>query len=366
MKSDQFHRLVGLIYEASADEACWPEVTKAWGHLFNDAVVALDYGATTEGAEVPLLSTHDFDVAARDLHFEEYRTPTDNPGIAALLKAPINAPVSIDSFLSQRDFDKDPSVLAILKPQGIDKGLLTTLKRDPVAFSFISIFRRRSQSDFDSQERHAQQILSRHLSKALEIRQINLARRFDQLQDCQFERHSARLDGFMQLSRSARVVHADQSARQILAESNTLKIKNGELAIGHHARGADTEALRRLVRDGHPSSKPLVIREGDKSATAVRVLGTGQEEHNWQLRTLHITFYHWEPKPDIAVITSMFSLTPAEARVVETLAQSSNATGAAMSLSISRDTMKRHLSNIYSKADVKTLQQFMMLLGRLS
>ncbi len=52
--------------------------------------------------------------------------------------------------------------------------------------------------------------------------------------------------------------------------------------------------------------------------------------------------------------------------MVETLSQSAKATGAAVSLGISRDTMKRHLSNIYAKANVETLQQFMMLIGRLS
>jgi DNA-binding CsgD family transcriptional regulator len=366
VQSDRLHKLVELIYEASADEECWPDVTTTWGRLFNDSIVALDYGATSESADVPLVSSYEFDDAARDLHFDEYRKPQDNPGVAALLKAPLNAPVPIASFLSKRAFNSDPSVRAILKPQGIDKGLLNALKRDHIALSFINVFRRRSQPDFDSQERQALQILGRHLSKSLEIRQITLAHRFDRLQDYQFERYSARLDGFMQLSRSARVIHADQAACQILDESKSLKIKDSGLEITKQGDGPDTDALRSFILDSHPSYQPLVIREGEKSAVAIRVLGRGEERDEWHLRTIHLTYYHWGPKPDIAVIATTFSLTPAEARVVKALSQSANATGAAVSLGISRDTMKRHLSNIYAKAGVETLQQFMMLIGRLS
>ncbi len=140
------------------------------GRLFNDSIVALDDGATSESADVPLVSTYEFDEAARDLHFNEYRKPADNPGVAALLKAPINAPVPIASFLGKRAFNSDPRVRAIFKLYGIDKSLLNEIKRDHIALSFINVFRRRSQPDFDSQERQALQILGQPLSKSLEIR----------------------------------------------------------------------------------------------------------------------------------------------------------------------------------------------------
>jgi len=366
MDLDEIERLTEQIYEAGRDPDGWSLVTKRLSRLFGDAAIAIDSRATL-GPDIPLYASARFDESLRDLHFEEYRTPEENPGVAALLSAEVGAPFPIESFIDPRTYDRDPSIRAILHPQRIDKGLLVAMERRPDALSFMNVFRTHEQEGFDQQHIKALSFFSKQIARSLRLSR-EAARAALQQDVATFEaRNGWTIGGTMLLDHRARVVDSDVGALAVIDLKSGLAIRHGVLVSTARGTGRDTETLHTFIKSRSRNERPFVIPAGDEIITIVEVLHVQVRiPVSSHQEFTAISLKRVDPRGPYRVLGlgSTYGLTDAEVRVLDTLCASRTLNDAASRLGIARETAKTHVAHIYQKTGCGSLAELMRLVGR--
>jgi DNA-binding CsgD family transcriptional regulator len=363
---DQIERVTDLIYESATQDDGWQLVTDSLSDLFGGATLVIDHHATS-GGECPMLATTHFDDSLRDLHFEEYRTPADNPGVAALLRAPVGVPFSLASFIDPQSLERDPATRALLYAQRIDKGFLVALDRDGGSLSYMNVLRRRHQPDFDAHEEKVLAFFVRHIARSLELARAAARLRNRRCAASLRSKAGWTTDGLMLLDHRCRVVDADAGALAILEHGNGLCMVREMLISNSRVPGQGTEELHHFIRSSRGRDRPFVVAGDDGAISVVDVLPTLHEPHaGLPGNVRYVTVRHLRPDQpcQVAAFGPAYGLTKGELRALDALSRVPTVTAAAASLGLSRDTMKTHLSQIYAKTQCNSLAELMRLVGR--
>ena len=367
MDVQDVERLIPTIYEAGCEEDAWSHIGEKLSTLFGDAGIGIDSLAPQSHIKALEVSTLISD-SAREMHFEEYDTPEKNPGIAALLHAPVGQPFDFNSFVNASIYDRDPSIRGILHPEKIDKGLFVTLERDHRSFGFMSVFRRVGQPDFEQEELQALQVLAGHISRSCEFRRLRLEREQQSSLAVLQLASGQTLHGTMQLTPDGSLIEADTIATIILESHAGLCVRGGRLTSTSRTTGQNNNSLQRFL--SLPTNTPgsfaiwqhnATLTLLDRHPVPAGLLGLKDRQ---DLMLVSIRCLSPKARPTITAFAAAYGLTNAEVNVVAALTINPNATKAATSISISRETMKSHLTHIYGKADINSLPQLMLLVGR--
>lgn len=365
MDIDELERLTELIYESATDPAGWDLVVSALGRLFGDAAVVLDCHATS-GGENPFYSSARFDTSLRDVHFEEYRTPHDNPAAAALLTRRIGEPFTLESFVDTKTYDSDPSIRAILHPQRFDKVMLVPLERADGTLSFMNIFRTASQPDFDTENTKVFGFVAKQVIRAL--RQRQLALRYRRRQAIVRERSQSgwTTEGVIIVDNHGRIVDADAAALAILDVTGGLVLRHGRLFPVSRGPGQNVADLDEFLRSGNFDSRPFVVRGSKGTIFIICVAGSACQSGGDSPYRRYVTIRRVDSHGavQVAALGSAFGLTAGELRALEAICKTATTTQAAQSLGIGRETMKTHLGNIYAKTECSSMAELMRLVGR--
>ena len=367
MDTKSIDKIIPLIYAAALDEEIWHQVTTDLSVLFGDAGITIDSNLKQFGKDTCIATSH-FEKDLQNLHYEAYTSPAENPGISALLNAPVGRPFELDSFITTKTFDSDPSIRQILQPQNIDKGLFTTLERHDQNFSFINIFRRKGQADFEREDIQLLAVLGQHITKSFKIRRT-LQEQEHYLALAHIKAHSNKpLEGTLFLNGDTHIINADAEALAILKTHKGLALQGGRLISTSYHTGQDTQSLQDFLSTPMSQAKPFSIRMEDDTLTLLERFPLPTEflkkEAAPNIQMLMIRYINLNTQPNMTAFTSAYGLTPAEERVTTALTRCETATKAASSLGIGRDTVKSHLQNIYAKVRVKSLPQLMMQIGK--
>lgn len=362
---DAVLRLIPAIYDASADDAMWPEIAQRLSMLFGDAAIGIDYRGSMRSPTSIAIAAR-FDESRIEEHYKKFSEPEKNIGVAALMRAPILEAFSLESFVDKRTYERDPGIRDILQPQKIDKALLTTLECERDAFSFASVYRRAHQPEFVAEDQRALDLLSPHIAKSLLFRQLRLtADRIRLLRDLRLAANP-RIEAAVVVDRNSRLIEADNEALALLAMGHGLSVRNGRLVSTARNAEQDEECLRRFLASTQPGSV-FTIRARQDAMLTLEPVPAGAAGR-WPGRNVVILLVRRIPlgssNRSARSFSRAFALTDAECRVMEALAESPTAAKAAAKLGVSRETIKSHLKNIYAKTDVSSLPQLMLLLGR--
>ena len=366
MDFDDIERITEQIYEAGSDPGEWSEVTKKLSRLFGGAVVCLDSRATL-GTEVPLYASALFDETLRDLHFEEYRTPEENPGVAALLNAQIGAPFRLESFVDARTYDRDPSIRAILQPQSIDKGLLVAIEREPNALSFMNVFRTGSQAPFDNEELKALSFFAKQIARSL--RQSRAAARANLHRDvAAFEAGQGwTIGGIVLVDQQCRVLDSDIGAMAAIDAGSGLAIRQARLVSTSNVVGKDTHSLHAFIKTQTRDQRPFVVPVDEGVLTVIEVLRPQVQvpaKTPSGLRAISIKRVDTRGTYRVKAFGSAFGLTDAELRLLDALCCSRTLAEAAARAGVSRETAKTHVAHIYQRAGCSSLAELMRTIGK--
>lgn len=362
MQKHHFDAFIPEIYEAAFSDELWPAIAKRLSHLLKGSAVGIDSHSGLV-AQDSFTAASLFDTSLRELHYEGYDTPEKNPGVAALMRARVGSPFDMRSFIDSQTYERDPSIQAILRPQSIDKGVFVTLGRDPTGFEFMSVFRRVGQDEFDTDHHQAVEYIGMHIARAIKLRRFHLTRQRSTIAAQFRANHDVELEGLLIANCRGLIIQADPGPEAILALNDALSVRNGYLYSRLRREGQDQKSLLSFLEQ-HGS---CMIFTTDASITSIELLPSNaifQHPMGQRYKALHIRRNPIRAQRSVEGFAMAFSLSRAEARIIEALMESDSATQAAEKLQLSRETVKTHLSRIYDKTDVRSLNRLMLLVGR--
>ncbi len=362
-KQDVADAIIPLIYDACDCDDLWSQIVLQISDEFGGASVGYVLQDLT-GAGASFNALAHFDKDLTDLHFEEYDTPQKNPGVAALFRAPLCQPFSLNSFLDTRTYEADPSAQAILKPQKIDKGLFVAFERDAGTLGFMNLLKRTDQCDFEPHQAQTFAVLSRHMARAAKLRRLTNCQASRQAIADERSGRPCKMEGAVMLAVDGKVLDADAGARAIFKSQSTLVLRKDRLRSTAMKSSMNDEIMQTFLTAGNAPHYPFVLAEQGRSLITLDVLPAHRSPSGQSARPVVICRSFPHSAPNVKAFCTFYELSKAECRVVETLTSSPNATQAAKTIGISRDTIKSHLSRIYSKTESASLSQLMLLVGR--
>jgi DNA-binding CsgD family transcriptional regulator len=225
-----------------------------------------------------------------------------------------------------------------------------------------------ARSDFEERDLDDLAGLARHLSRALSLRldrvrlMEDLAARNRVLDDGE--------DGIVLLDGSLRVIHANLSAKTMLAASDGLTLRQGRLACATPRVDSELQALLRSVLrlNGSPPGSWVALHRKEGAALLLYATRVVSADVSGLLPSTALVVRIKHPErdrsPTPAVLQRLLGLTLGEARAVLAVCQTQSQELAARRVGVARTTLRTQLRHAYQKLGLQDRADLLRLLGR--
>ncbi|WP_206452990.1 helix-turn-helix transcriptional regulator [Aurantimonas marina] len=359
--ADKFERITSIIYEASvAPEDGWQQVLDALSEAFLGAAVVIDDNGIA-GQEDHFLRTSRFDLERVQTHFEQFATADENAGVRSLLTGPVSRAFDMRSGFEPGEWDRDPSVAAILKPQRITEGQLLVLERNEGRLSDLLIYRGERAGAFSAIELRLINALAPHLKRALAIRR-HLQEMTEQVREAQQLLQKV-AGGLITTDRVGRVIGATGKGKEALGSAAAIYATQGRLRACHP--GADA-ALGAIFTDAFAKNDVPIVVPGDDGqdytfqelpAPAARALTDMGNR-----RVFAINLHAKARDTSVLNFRRRYGLTQAEGEIAAAFALGLSLAEIAERRCNSVHTVRTHLKAIFSKTGTHRQSQLVALL----
>jgi DNA-binding CsgD family transcriptional regulator len=256
------------------------------------------------------------------------------------------------------------------EPQGLAEMVQTVVLRQQRRLAVFGANRHKSAGELTRDQITIMRLLVPHIRRAVTI--IDLL----DVKDIEIATLKATLDtfnaGILVVADKARILHANHSARDMLAKRAPIAAVNGVLSVRDaQAREELTNAII-LARTDEATigTNGIAVPLRDERSAVAHVLPLAHGELRTRLvphatAAVFITQPMDGAAPDIGAVAASFGLTPAEARMLEQLAAGATFAEAAETLGVSTNTAKSHLARIFSKTGVSRQADLIALVNRL-
>jgi DNA-binding CsgD family transcriptional regulator/PAS domain-containing protein len=363
--ADDVIELVGQIYEAAVEPRGWDATLMRLGERFraNGGILA-----TTVGGSNQLSFSSEFgaEPAWQARYNQEFYKPELNPLFPAFRRLRPGLAAADWMMLPKQNLMRSAFYNEWSAPQDRHAYLGLVTSAGPQSVGAIMLCRDKRSGDFADEEVALLQALSPHLVRAVGL-----------------SRHLGALEGKRQLSEAlldvaakpvivvepdGRIVQANHAAWRILDAADGLLVHRDRLAA---ARPADTSAVRRRIRAA--AERELAACETmavmrcsgalpySVAMTPVPIDAVGLERGR-VLVAVFVADPHANPPDMVSVLQTAYGLTPAEASLVELLAQDTpSLVDAADRLGVSQTTVKTHLKHCYQKTGAQRQTELIRL-----
>lgn len=285
-------------------------------------------------------------------------------------RLPVSRARARSSVYSDRRYFGSALYQEVFRPQKLAHRAVACLARSDTQVMPLGILRPDFQGEFDADQLTLLDIVLPHLRQAL-----NLHLRLGELEAAN-RWHADILDklpfGVVMLSTRGGVMLVNASAHSTIAQNDGLGCGVDGLCA---ARSDDNQRLQFLVRNAvatgagsgtHPGGAMLLPRPSRRRALRLLV-SPYLSTQTWSglqqpAATVFITDPELKSGHSAALLTRLYGLTPAEARLAAVLAQGASLTEAADQLRVTRHTAKTHLKSIFVKTGARRQAELVRLL----
>jgi DNA-binding CsgD family transcriptional regulator/PAS domain-containing protein len=343
--------IIGDIYDCVLNPDGWPDVLIRVTQTLDAAYTTIALAATSDNhGRFAAQSPWDPERmrALQDYSFD------DIPGLKAAVVGDIDTPLSTLSIMSESELQQTPFFQNWAGPQGLRAGCITKFVHTPDRIGLLGVTTWADRDIVTAEDQRFLALLSPHLRRAALIG--------DLLDNMRVTTHLFR-DTLQSLAvpvvltdSEGAILYANTSAERmfaaggpILRQGKTIQAQNPSIG------GALLQAIASAASDVSLGSKGIglpVSATGKPPAVAyVLPLTQGTARAAFQPACAAVfvsTTTSASPLPE-AVLTTLFELTPAEARVLVTIGGGMSPAKSAVSLGVSENTLKTHLNRIYAK-----------------
>jgi DNA-binding CsgD family transcriptional regulator len=166
------------------------------------------------------------------------------------------------------------------------------------------------------------------------------------------------------------VLDTNAAANEYLDDE--IRVSDRRLIVRDRNAASDLASLVDHIRctsaDSALSTAPIVVRRSSKASVLIRVLPVDAAARNPFLGAralLTLTELRPKPSPDPAIISHVFGLSPAEAKVASLIMMGIAPDQVARRLGVSRETARNQLKSIFAKTETHRQSELVALLSRL-
>ncbi len=350
-EANRFSSLIGEIYDAAVDPAQRSAaLEQVAGFVGGSAVTILSRDAARLSIEIH--QHYGMDSRFRELYRDRYVEL--DPLLDRHLDLPVERTIGVADVMPYPEFVASSFYREWVEPQGAIDLATVTLERSDARTTILQVMRGRSRGYVDDSMRERMRLLAPHIQRSRVMgRQIrarshtvaDLAEVLDRLSTaiCLFDAEG-------------RVVHANASCRQMLADGDVLAIVGDRIV----ARNTQADRIFRSffdhVADGETSSADRRRIELLTSADGQHYLAhafslTHQRNLQRDAAATVLLLQKASKVPQIATdaIAAAFRLTPSEMRVLTAIVEFGGVPDAAAKLGIAETTVKTHLGRLFEK-----------------
>jgi DNA-binding CsgD family transcriptional regulator len=353
---ERFSDLVELIYDAALDSTLWTNVIER----------TCDYARGCAGGlgsfdlvrwQRPMNAAWGYDPQYQELYA---RYLEQSPLMSVILRQQIGDVASITDIVPREEWLKTPLYLECSKPQGIIDVIQVTLDRSATGFAAFAISRHESVGYADADTRQTLRLLFPHLRRALligkviDVHKVEAATLADTMDGL-----SA---GFFLVDAQGRVIHANTIGEEMLEMGTAVRRAGDRLALGdakadqawRHSLGilgnGEAElggsgvAIPISQRDDPHIAHVLPLRAGARLQGGIAYSAAA---------ALFVRRVALDRATALNAITTLYRLTPMEARVLGAIVEIGGVPSVAKAFSLSEGTIKTHLKRIFEKTGIR-------------
>jgi DNA-binding CsgD family transcriptional regulator len=368
---ERFSDIIGAIYDCAIEPKLWPQTIAAIAETANCfagmiGIVDLEH----ERAQALYATGYPPGCVERMLTYSGeiakiYRSVPD-------LAAHYDEPISSRRTVSQEFLDTSPYVREMITKYGIVDSIDLFLIAEPGRIAEFGLSFHESHGPATDHDLAVLRLLAPHIRRSVTISDLL------DMKAIETQALGSALDNFavgvVIVGDDARILHSNGSARRMLAAGTPIIASGGCLAT---LQPTTTNELRQAIAIAHANEVdigrvgigvPLLDRTMKAATAHVLPLARGERRGRLMAHASAAVFVLPidAPEPvDLALVARIFSLTPAEGRVLNLLAAGDDVAEAAARLNISEATAKTHRTHLFAKMGVKRRADLVTLLARL-
>lgn len=351
--------LIGAIYDAVDDPALWDRFLHRFADALHGTVTPLilfnadkRVGCATSFVRVDSAAINDF----RDYYINI--DPWAMNGRRFIVTGAVNPGQKMcpDSVLKRSEFYNDFS-----KRLGVFHHLSGVIHVDGSEASVLTTSRAERDGPFDERDQNLLRLLMPHLQRALTLhRRVGALRQKQAWSDEVLDRLPT---GMVLFSADEKILYVNASARRILSQNDGLCCQeNGIQGL----RMGDTRRIQQLLRgaiatqsgSGAQAGGHLLIPRPSGRRSFHLLVSPYRSSSSWPgvataAATVLITDPELQPTTSVELVTRLYGLTPAEARVASLLSGGLSVTDVADRLEISIHTARVHLKRVFLKTGTR-------------
>lgn len=346
-------RLLEQIYDAASDGTLWPSVMKGVADLCGGQGGLL-LGLPTPLSKVTFAHNGGFDETYVRIANERHLS---NPWSRVMISQPIGCLRISDQIVSLKDLRSTTFYNELLRPQGIGHNAMAALGTPSHVIAF-NIMREERRGPFEREQLERIERLLPHVQRSL-----LLWRRFeayDALKQLNEKILGRLTSGVVLLEHSGLLVYANPAAAAFTERSGPFKLVNERLTLRLDAQQREFEAALGAIAGGAPAKTIRIWRSFQKQPLNLLLIRARcADSDRFAALGAHspdvIGFINdpsRAPSVSFHVLTDLYGLTAAEARVMLAAAKGSPAGEIKNQLQLSTNTVKTHLRRVYQKLDV--------------
>jgi DNA-binding CsgD family transcriptional regulator/PAS domain-containing protein len=368
--NQQLLAVIGEVYDCAIDASRWEKILVEINHLMNAAYCVI-HVARPGHLEPKLLATSPWDIAQLNRAAMEYGE-SGIPGLEKMGDFDVDSAQSTLSRISEVDFEKTAFFQNFAQPQNLRDGCMVNFVKTPQKMGVFSMITSANRDPISSSELEFLSLLSPHLRRAAMIGDL-----FD-YQRLQIESMRRVIDHLQTavifVSADSKIRFCNQAAESMLSAATPIHSQNGILQCKNQAM---VESLADAIARTAGSSLDLGRR-----GIGIPISAMGQPAA--VAFVLPITTSNLLPSIEFAiaavfistqtsnlplqqdVLSTLFDLTPAEARTMISIGSGSSVLQTAQEHQVSENTVKTHLNRIFGKVGVNRQGDLMKVLASIT
>lgn len=295
------------------------------------------------------------------------------PGLERWTGMDIDDSISQMLCVTEAEFHKSDVYQQWVKPQGLRDYCFTQVAKRNGMQGSVGAATYSSRGLVDESERDTFRLLAPHFRRSLLISgMLDEGKLQLQLYRQLLDRIGA---GVLIVAQDAKLVYANETAEHLLSSGANLSIRRGRVCAAStmHDKGLQEALSRACLRDdgelgNFGNGIPLPGTGGAMAVCYVLPLGRSERRRELGpgLAAIFVTTHGAGMPPALEVLSALSGLTSREARIALMIAGGTPLNGAAKSLGITMNTMRKHLANIFAKTGVKSQLGLVQLISELS
>ncbi|CAN7441689.1 LuxR C-terminal-related transcriptional regulator [Mesorhizobium sp. LjRoot246] len=281
------------------------------------------------------------------------------PGLKAAVVGDVDTPVATLSLMSEAELQQTPFFRNWARPQGLREACITKFVHTSDRIGLMGCTTWANRGIISVEDQRFLALLSPHLRRASLIGDL-----LDQARVTASLYRQA-LDNLavpvVLVGANGTILHANGAAEQMFSPQGPIFARNGLLQVQNPAvaralleaiaNSASADALLGARGIGLPIS---ALGQPPAVAYVLPLTeGTARAAFRPACAAVFISTTTSASPPPEAVLTTLFDLTPAEARVLQRIGSGLSASKSALSLGIGENTLKTHLNRIFAKTGTR-------------